>query len=710
MRPLSDQPWLAPAWSILIGLVLVMSKMGLAVLDPFYIDWLIKAGGDLAAHYMGWHFYKLSPLTLPLGTIANYTWPQVTNIGYTDSIPLLAIPCRILFGWVAAPFQYFGFWYLSCYALGIYFSWRILNQVGIQDVITLMGGSVLIGITPFLLFRWGHDALSAQWLILAVFLVYLQAKDPERHTFRWLVCLTLASAFIHPYLTLAVFVLTLPAWWRYWSVQAATWKKKVLTLAGMLLGIFLSWALIGYFQISSDDAKSVGFGEYSANLNTFFNPLNFSAFLPALPLAHPSQYEGFSYLGFGMLILLAQNLIFHQHRFFPGFSTHKGMWWALIGLSVFALSHQWTIGSIYLFKWHFSDHFTGMFRSSGRFIWPAAYALLILILIGIDRLPATQRVKHILILLALFIQVTDLQSLWKRNDRMGASMLSYVEAPQWDSILVTSTKVILYPPLDLSLVHWNDFTTIGLRVAPYKIPITTGYLSRYDEPLRKKTEEDVLHLIQTGDFSNFPGALLISGKNSQHYISDLLAARMVKVWYLDEYFLIVARDHPFSPQHPEPLVGRILQLDLGEGLPGFLERNRPNTVLITVSDEASEKLCEEARTWFEQAGSHIQDLQFRSSWLAIFNQGKLVQEAFATTDSLTMDVARHDVMESWSAPADIRMASGGALNQMTPILEINGVNVADRHRGIQIAVLDTLGKVIETACFDTYTDCYTRRR
>ncbi len=710
MRALSDQPWMAPVWSVVLGLCLVMSKMSLAVLNPFYIDWMINAGWDLTAHYMGWHFYKDSPLTLPLGTIANYAWPQITNIGYTDSIPLLAIPCRILFGWVSSPFQYFGFWYLCCYSLSIFFSWKILKQIGINDIITLMGGSVLIGITPFLLFRWGHDALSAQWMILAIFLVYLQAKDSQAKTFRWLLALTLASAFIHPYLTLMVFVLTLPAWWSYWQVCDIPWLKRALTLAGLLLGVFLSWALIGYFQISSDNAISSGFGEFSANLNTFFNPREHSAFLSALPSAHPNQYEGFGYLGLGMLILLGQNLIFHQHRFIPRFAAHKGMWLALGALTVFALSHQWTLGSDYLFKWDFKDHFTGMFRSSGRFIWPAAYALMIMIIIGIHRLPGSPRVKHILILLAFGIQVADLQSLWKRDQRLEVTYYSLADAPQWDSLLTTSAKVILHPPFEVSLVHWNDFATLGLRVAPYQIPITTGYLSRLDEPLKFRNQDEILHLMETGDFSRFPGAMVVTGKNSKDDISELLNAGKVKVWYINEYFVMVADDHPFSDEHPEPIQGRVFQIDLGEGIHDFMKRNNSNTVLLTVSDEASNKLCSEARDWFTQANSQVQHLQFRNSWLAIFSQGELVWEAFASTDTLTLNVDREEVINSWVAPAAIRMASGGKLNQVPPMLEVNGKNVADQHRGIQIAVVDPSGKVIETACFDTYTDCYTRQR
>ncbi len=710
MRLNADHPWTAAVWSLLIGLALVMSKMGLEVLDPFNIQWMAIAGGDLAAHYLGWHYYHLSPLTFPLGTIANYAWPQVTNIGYTDSIPLLAIPFRLLFGWVETPFQYFGWWYLACYSLGVYFSWLILKELGIRSIVTLLTGSILIGLTPFLLFRWGHDALSAQWLILAVYLIYLRNRRRPERTGQSLATLTIVSAFVHPYMTLMVFVLSFPAWMGHWKAGGTSWRIRLFTLGGLLAGIFVSWALIGYFQISSDDAKTIGFGEFSSNLNTFFNPLGHSWLLPTLPLAHPNQYEGFAYLGAGLLLLFFQGLVFHQFRFFPKFRANLGMWFSVGALTLLALTHQWTFGSDYLFKPEFEDRFTGMFRSSGRFIWPAAYALALAAVIGIYRLEVDKRAKYILLILALFLQIGDLESFWQRDQRITTSYLTWPNAPQWDSLLVNVDKVLVHPPFELKTVHPNDFVTLGMLFAPYHIPVSVGYLSRYDDALRQQIYADGTHILETGDFSAHPGALFIVGKNSSHQISRLLIAGKVKVWNLNDYLVVLPMDHVFPVDHPEPFGGRVQQLDLGESIYEFLERNKPNTILLAVHDEASYKLCPEVFDWFVHAKCHIEKLQFRGSWLAIIDQGIIVQESYAMEEPLEWAIPKEAPIGTWTAPVTLRMASGGALNQVIPMLEIDGKDVADRERGIQIAVMDSLGRVIETANYDTYMDCFARTR
>lgn len=710
MRWHVDHPWLAAGWSLVIGLLLVGSKMGLAVLNPFSIEWLLNAGGDLAAHYMGWHYYHHSPLTFPIGTIANYAWPQITNIGYTDSIPLLAIPLRLLFGWVDTPFQYFGIWYLSCYSLGTYFAWKILRETGITDLVTLLVGSVLAGVTPFLLFRWGHDALSAHWLILAVFFVFIRFRNNPYQVWKTVLLLTGISAFVHPYMTLMVVVLTLPVWMATWKESGTTWIRRLLTIGGVLLGIFLSWALIGYFQISSDDAVTIGFGEFSTNLNAFFNPLGHSRFLSDLPLAHPNQYEGYAYLGVGVLVLFFQGLVFHQFRFFPRFGPFLWMWVAVGFLTLFALTFQWTFGSDYLFKVEYTDHFTGIFRSSGRFVWPAGYALILACVIAIHKMAVAHRIKYILLLLALTLQVIDLQSFWERDSRVTNSFLVWPDAPQWDSLLVNVDKVLVQPPYELTMVHPYDFATLGLLFAPYNIPVSVGYLSRYDDQLRQAIHADIIHILETGDFSRHPGAMLITGKNSTHAVAELLRQGKAKVWYLNDYLLVLPPDHPFQPDHPEPVGGRQQQLDLGEGIHDFLERNKPHTLLLTVSDEARYKLCPEAMDWLVKAKCHIELLQFRGSWLAVIDNGIIVQELYAQEEPLTMEIALQARIGTWTSPASLRLASGGALNQVKAMLEVDGEEYADGGRGIQVAVMDSTGNVIETACFDTYMDCYTRLR
>lgn len=52
------------------------------------------------------------------------------------------------------------------------------------------------------------------------------------------------------------------------------------------------------------DSGSNGFGLYSANLNALINPYEYSSFFPGMGM-RSGQYEGFAYLGLGMIVLCA---------------------------------------------------------------------------------------------------------------------------------------------------------------------------------------------------------------------------------------------------------------------------------------------------------------------------------------------------------------------------------------------------------------------
>ena len=72
-----------------IGALAFLTVVGLPVLDPTNIAWLSE--DDLAAHFMGWQFYRNGPFTNPIGLNPLYGLEISNSIVYSDSIPLLAI-------------------------------------------------------------------------------------------------------------------------------------------------------------------------------------------------------------------------------------------------------------------------------------------------------------------------------------------------------------------------------------------------------------------------------------------------------------------------------------------------------------------------------------------------------------------------------------------------------------------------------------------
>ena len=69
------------AWFLQIG--------GGPTLDPRNFMWLMA--GDWLQHWLGWLFFRNDPWTFPLGRISSLLYPVGTNIGFTDSNPLVSL-------------------------------------------------------------------------------------------------------------------------------------------------------------------------------------------------------------------------------------------------------------------------------------------------------------------------------------------------------------------------------------------------------------------------------------------------------------------------------------------------------------------------------------------------------------------------------------------------------------------------------------------
>jgi hypothetical protein len=84
--PVSRWVFLVP---LLVGTIGYLVIVGPRVLDPANVAWLGE--GDPLTHYLGWEFFRDSPLTMPLGRNPRYGLEIGSSIIYSDSIPLLAI-------------------------------------------------------------------------------------------------------------------------------------------------------------------------------------------------------------------------------------------------------------------------------------------------------------------------------------------------------------------------------------------------------------------------------------------------------------------------------------------------------------------------------------------------------------------------------------------------------------------------------------------
>lgn len=108
---------------VLIGTLAFGLLYGYSTLDVTYDGWIYHSyadESDVIQHYAGWVNYRNSPWQFPLGKagiLGNYSEQAGTTISFTDSIPLVAIICKLFAPLLPNIFQYFGWYVYICFIL-----------------------------------------------------------------------------------------------------------------------------------------------------------------------------------------------------------------------------------------------------------------------------------------------------------------------------------------------------------------------------------------------------------------------------------------------------------------------------------------------------------------------------------------------------------------------------------------------------------------
>jgi hypothetical protein len=196
-----------------------------------------------------------------------------------------------------------------------------------------------------------------------------------------------------------------------------------------------------------------GFGEFSANLNTFFNSEGYSRLFPGLHYS-PMQYEGFSYLGAGCFLLCAVVLVLLLRRpnraAIYSFPWRRAIWplIAAIGLALFALATPWYWGEQPILRIPLYQHIewlTMAFRSSGRLIWALAYLINIALITALLRgLRSRRSLASFVLAMAVALQMYDIDTSmvqWHFGSRRGTRY----SARAWSLTDGTFKHLAMYP-------------------------------------------------------------------------------------------------------------------------------------------------------------------------------------------------------------------------------------------------------------------------
>lgn len=487
------------AWFLWIG--------GGPALNPLNVRFLLD--GDWMQHWMGWLFFRTEPWTFPLGAISSIPYPIGTNIGFTDSNPLVSLLLKPFSSFLPSEFQFIGPWLALCFVLQGYAGAALASVVTKNRLQQLLGG-LLIVLSPVLLTRMGHDTLCAHWLLLGLLYLGLReyADGPSaRRALRGATALAVFAATIHPYLAAMCWVLHVACCARLWRLELIARAVAIRTVLAATAGIVALFGAIGYFTVAP--ASIQGFNDFSADVLTLVNPMHLSHLMPGLPgvTLRPGQGEGIGYIGLGgMLALVAALTIYIRRR--PTLPpTFRIIVWACVLMAVFAFSAVVTIGGWRLMTLRtFYDQFssiTGPFRSSGRFIWALHYLVLLFGIWGATRISRSgrQALGSAFLALAVVVQVADLKipeywSAARPLPRVPVDAFA-VAAGKYRHLALVPMQVIAACDIDYDMPYVNSYMLQAYRL---RTTFNSGYFARVPVERTQEACANVERAVEAGRF------------------------------------------------------------------------------------------------------------------------------------------------------------------------------------------------------------------
>lgn len=478
------------------------------ILIPTNTRWLLD--GDWGANAIGFNALAHDSWRWPLGATRLLAWPNGVAVAYTDSNPLISLLLKPLAAIAPAPFQFVGPWLFACILLQFFVAYALLRHAT-EDRWLRVLGATLFTLTPTLINRMGHANLCAHWTILAALHVYLNVPREGRRDL-WFAVILLLSALIHPYFL----PMNAAIWgtdvmrraWRLLQGRSVTGLlglggKSVLVLAAPVAAMWATGALGGY-QGGAD-----GFGYFSMALDALINPgfEGYSRFFPVRPQGDGQYFEGFQYLGAGLLLVVALAALALLISPASRARLRSMSWLAWLIPALFVLTGLALSGIIQLhghrvarneYDW-IPFHLTSTFRASGRLFWPCTY---VLILVSLELVFAMGRgAGRAICAAAIVLQFLDLPGFAAHARSLTANaakppIWQRTTSKKWETLISSAEVVEFQPPnphFDMTV-----FYEIAWRASSLGTPVNIMYTARV-KPEQSAFEEAARRRFLSGE-------------------------------------------------------------------------------------------------------------------------------------------------------------------------------------------------------------------
>ncbi len=448
-----------------------------------------KGWADMPQALAGYVFFQHDTWHIPLFQVAKLGTPEGTNIIFTDSIPWLALAGRVLFQVTGLPANLFGLWTVGCFAASAMTMTALAAALGQRNLAAAAMATTAGLCMPALLARWGHTSLMAQFEVPLALVFYIRNHRSARPWQMFVLAsgLSVLALWTHAYIFAMVVSIVLATLAQAVTTRSLRGDKAAAIAGGLLIILGGMIDLSGYLNARGALGTGAAGPFYSMNLLSPFFPQRSGLLAPfrdTLVDGTAGQYEGFSYLGGGILLLLFATAQHQIRTLRHGFTRQPWLFALLAGCTVFALSNNIYLGTALIIHvplplW--VRNIASIFRSDGRFFWPVMYLLTGL---GITAaIPVYGRGGVLLLIAAALLQwvdATPLRQAFANHTRTPEP--PHIDLAAWRAAIQRHDSVRILPQyFCLKPLHWNSEVAVELQLlaAIADRPINSVYASRF---------------------------------------------------------------------------------------------------------------------------------------------------------------------------------------------------------------------------------------
>jgi hypothetical protein len=488
------------AISLAAGVMYTASMVGVRCLNPTDVSWL---RADSMSHYLGWTFMRQDPVTaLPLTFTDRVGYPLTVSAAHFDIVPMIAISLLPFSRILPAEFQYFGLLQATCAAALFYWGHEISRLFGKSEVMAIGAGALAMTNSVFTMRLGVHSALTAQFFLLWFIYEFLKrfAPTPDEEKGRGCasrrfglvvgICGVVVALGVNPYIA-AMMVL----FWVAYVLELVIVDRTCIPFAigvcaASPLVLALATWFYGYFGHAENSLAS-GFSEYSANMNSYVNPLG-SRFFPLLAVQRPEQMEGLAYVGapVGLALVAAVVGIAVSPRVRAQLKPLRGPFGAGVVAFVFSLSDRITLGDKTVAVVPLPPTLReaiSIFRTSGRFSWPLFYVGLAgaIATIGILVPPRAQGACALLLAIGQFFELAPLREGVRGAQATTPRVPARLASESFRRLGEVHRHLVVLPAWQCGPLKSPGgdagFATFGLLATRQRMTTNSYYSSRYSD-------------------------------------------------------------------------------------------------------------------------------------------------------------------------------------------------------------------------------------